>query len=128
MSHRQEVQAQVHNTQVLQRTCERLNYQVQVAPEGGKLNGEIFDGAIEGVAIVKIPGWKYDVWVKEDGSIVFDDYNGRWGNKQDIDFLLRDYADDFAQHQLVELEGHTLVSHQLMEDGTIELELDAQLG
>lgn len=47
----------------------------------------LFDSqTFEGLA-VKIPGWNYEVVVLADGSLVYDNYHGKWGNSFEIEKL-----------------------------------------
>lgn len=45
----------------------------------------------------KLPGWSYPCIAQDDGTLAFDDYNGAWGNREDIETLKNEYSYGAAQ-------------------------------
>jgi len=53
--------------------------------EMGKV--ELFDGTqVSGLA-VSLPGWSYPLVVEADGTLVYDNYHGRWGDIKQVEAL-----------------------------------------
>lgn len=123
MSLRQEIHTEIRNMACLTRACEKRNIinTLEIAAEGRKVTGEIYEGTETGIAKVNLAGWKYPVIIKEDGKLVFDNHEGHWGNIKEVDALLSTYGEEVVMHQLVELEGHHLQDRQVHQDGTVEL-------
>ena len=87
MSHIVSVQTRVHDPVALAAACTRLKLD---APVQG--TAELFSGEATGL-IVKLPGWTYPVVVDAlTGTVRYDNYEGRWGEQQELDRLLQMYA------------------------------------
>ncbi len=67
---------------ILQRSCKKLG--LTLMPWG---KHRLFSSTEEGFA-VKLPGWHFPVVLNENG-IKKDDYNGRWGEIEKLNNLLR---------------------------------------
>jgi hypothetical protein len=91
MSHTVRVQIEFRNHEALLTAIQRLNWHVL-----GEGSYELFSSTEAGLGI-QIPGWRYPVVIKGDGTIAFDDYNGRWGNRADIEKLRAEYALEAAR-------------------------------
>lgn len=67
---------------------------------GGAMLGEgshkLFSSAESGIGF-KLPGWSYPLIAREDGSLAYDDYHGRWGNPADIEALENIYGVEAAR-------------------------------
>jgi len=48
---------------------------------------KFFDGSIHVGLSVKLPGWKFSLVVKEDGSLAYDNFHGNWGNAIEVSRL-----------------------------------------
>src|SRR5690606_30529394 len=69
---------------------------------------------------VKLPGWTYAVVCGvARGDVKFDEFNGRWGKRQELDRFLQAYACERAKIG-ARKKGHT-VSEQTLADGSIKL-------
>jgi len=42
--------------------------------------------------VVNLPGWRYPIVIREDGTVAYDNYNGRWGNIERLHELSVTYA------------------------------------
>jgi hypothetical protein len=51
-----------------------------------------------------LEGWQYPCILRSDNAIAFDDYNGHWGNAQDLETLKSQYAIAVAR-KAVEAQG-----------------------
>jgi len=67
-----------------------------------------------------LPGWRFPLVLRaEDNTLAFDDYNGSWGNRADIDTLKGLYAVQVARQKVTELgwqseiqaDGKLLIYH-----------------
>jgi hypothetical protein len=86
MSHTVKVQIEFRNREALIQAVQRLGWHVL-----GEGSYELFSSSESGLG-VQIPGWRYPIVIKGDGTIAFDDYNGQWGNRADIEKLRAEYA------------------------------------
>lgn len=98
---------------------------------GGRVIGEgthhLYGGEETGYAI-HLEGWRYPMVIREDGTLCYDDYHGRWGDPQDIDELQAEYALARAEQECHRLgwycerqdDGALLVYHP--DGGTLRIE------
>lgn len=69
---------------------------------------------------VQLPDWKFPVVCQtESGRLHFDNYGGRWGNRQDLDLFLQAYAVERATLE-ARRQGHAVLE-QALPDGFIKL-------
>lgn len=120
MSHKTVVQTQFKDRKVLEETCRELGIPCVVAGEGAEVEATLYQGPERGVARFELPEWRYPVVVKTDGSAVFDNYNGQWGNPQELDKVKQGYAKAVTV-QKVKSSGLRVVSQQTLANGTIQI-------
>jgi hypothetical protein len=120
MSHKTEVQTQFTDIEQLKKTCEELGYRFE---ETTKV--QLFEsgpnGLVDSVAAVHIPGWRYPVAIKEDGTAAFDNYNGSWGSESNLDSLRQKYAENVALSH-AERSGYRVL-HRENINGNLQLRL-----
>ena len=64
-----------------------------------------------------LPGWSYPIVCEANGSLAFDNFNGRWGNQADLERLKCEYViataeqAAMAQGWMTERNGETLTIH-----------------
>lgn len=46
---------------------------------------------------IKLNGWSYPIVIKNDGTVAFDNYGGRWGDIKDLDMLKELYATEVVK-------------------------------
>lgn len=63
---------------------------------------KLFQGMCYGLGF-NLPGWRYPLVLQEDGTLQYDDYNGNWGNVQDIAKLEGVFAVEAAVEQAQQL-------------------------
>jgi hypothetical protein len=74
----------------------------------------LYDGSTTKGLSVSLPGWNYPVVIKEDGTIVYDNYHGHWG---DIKQLAK-----FSAMSLAAMSDHSLENITIVEtDSGLEL-------
>jgi hypothetical protein len=116
MSHVVSLQTKVHDPVAVAAACQRLNL---APPRQG--TAELFSGEAEGL-IVQLAGWHYPVVIDTlSGVVRYDNFQGYWGDQQQLDRFLQIYA-----VETVRLEGRKkgyTVSEQTLQDGSIKLNI-----
>lgn len=116
MSHIVVIETRVHDAAALAVACRRLGL---AEPVHG--NVRLFNGDAAGLA-VKLSGWRYPIVVDTaDGSIKYDNYEGRWGDPEKLGLLLQMYAVEKAKIE-ARKRGYC-VSEQARQDGSIVLQI-----
>ena len=116
MSHVVTIETKVHDPAAVAAACQRLKL---AAPVQG--TAELFSGAATGT-IVQLPGWQYPVVVDTlSGTMKFDNYEGHWGEQQELDHFLQAYAVEKAKLE-ARKKGYT-VNEQALQDGGIKLQI-----
>ncbi len=117
MSHIVEINTQVRDPIAVRAACRRLHLD---SPITGK--AKLFSGEATGL-IAKLPGWKYPVvFNTESGEARYDNYNGHWGDQQQLDLFLQAYACEKSRIECRK-KGHTL-TEQTLADGSIKLTIN----
>ena len=74
--------------------------------------------------LVQLPGWQYPVVVDTgNGTVRYDNYNGRWGEQEQLDRMIQMYAVEKAAIE-ARKRGYS-VSEQALQDGSIRLQIRA---
>jgi len=69
---------------------------------------------------VQLPDWRYPVVADVNtGTLAYDNYNGRWGEQQQLDRFMQGYAVEAATLE-ARRKGHSVVEQSLT-DGSIKL-------
>ncbi|MCA9177993.1 MAG: DUF1257 domain-containing protein [Planctomycetales bacterium] len=114
MSHIVTIATEVRDPAALGDACARLGLAAPVHE-----TTRLFGGEATGWC-VHLPGWKYPVVCDTDnGQVRLDDYEGQWGDRQELDSLLQAYACEKAKRE-ARRHGHS-VTEQLLPDGSIRL-------
>ena len=116
MSHIVTIQTRIRDRQALEAACRRLKL-----PSAKEATVDFFSGSVHGWA-VELPGWVYPVVVDPaSGQLHYDNYEGRWGQEQELHRLLQAYAVEKAK---LEARRQGYRCHEiLLSNGTIRLEL-----
>jgi hypothetical protein len=116
MSHIVVIETRVHDAAALTAACQRLGL---AEPVQG--NVRLFNADATGLS-VKLPGWRYPIVVDTaNGSIKYDNYEGRWGDQEKLGRLLQMYAVEKAKIE-ARKKGHC-VTEQARQDGSIVLQI-----
>jgi len=116
MSHLVTIETRVHDTAALTAACHRLGL---ADPVHAKV--QLFSADATGLAVM-LPGWQYPIVVDiAEGSIKYDNYEGRWGNPADLERLLQMYAVEKAKLE-ARKKGYS-VTEQTRQDGSIVLQI-----
>jgi hypothetical protein len=121
MSHIVQIETQVRDPMAVQAACRRL-----ALPEPIHERITLFSSEAVGLT-VRLPGWRYPVVCDvATGRLQYDNYNGRWGEQQQLDRFLQRYAVEKAMIE-AHRKGHS-VSEQRLEDGSIKLTIQVSGG
>lgn len=116
MSHIVVIETRVHDAAALTIACRRLGL---AEPVQGSVR--LFSADATGLS-VKLPGWRYPIVVDTaDGSIKYDNYNGKWGDPEKLGRLLQMYAVEKAKIE-ARKQGYC-VNEQSRQDGSIVLQI-----
>lgn len=119
MSHTVEVNTEVRDLQAIESACRRLNLP-QPSQGEAKLYGQKATGTI-----IQLPGWLYPVVFNlETGVVSFDNFEGRWGKKAELDRFCQAYA--VEKVQLEARRKGQKVKEEWLSDGSVKLTI--QLG
>ena len=117
MSHIVEIKTQVKDATAVRSACNRLRL-----PSPIQGTHRLFSGEMSGLG-VQLPDWRYVVVVDvSSGELKYDNYNGRWGEQQQLDSFLQSYAVEKAKIE-ARRKGHTF-TEQKLEDGSVKLSIN----
>jgi hypothetical protein len=116
MSHIVRLQTKIHDPAAVAAACQRLNL---APPRHG--TAQLYSGEAEGL-IVQLPGWQYPIVIDTlSGVIRYDNFQGYWGDQEQLDRFLQLYAVERAKLE-AHKKGYT-VSEQALHDGSIKLQI-----
>ena len=116
MSHIVTIATRVHDSATLTAACRRLGL---AEPVYG--NVRLFSADATGLS-VKLSGWQYPIVVDTtEGSIKYDNYEGRWGDPAELGRLLQMYAVEKAKLE-ARKTGHC-VTERTRQDGSMVVQI-----
>jgi hypothetical protein len=116
MSHVVSVEARIHDAAAVVAACRRLSL-----PEPVQGIARLYSGEATGL-IVQLPGWVYPLVIDTlTGIVVYDNYDGRWGKKEELDRLVQRCSTEKCY--LEARRKGLIVSEQTLQDGSIRLSL-----
>jgi hypothetical protein len=95
LSHIVTVQTEMKNRESIQAACKRLGLDTPVI---GK-NHRLFSGATKDGLAVQLPDWRYPVVITDDGKAHYDNYNGSWGEQDQLDRFMQAYLVEESARQ-----------------------------
>jgi hypothetical protein len=116
MSHVVQIQTRVQDPAALAVACRRLGL-------GEPVQGtaQLYSGEATGL-LVQLPGWQYPAVIDTlTGTIKYDNFEGRWGDRSHLDRLLQMYAVEKAK--LEARKKGLFVSEQVIQDGSIVVQI-----
>jgi hypothetical protein len=114
VSHIVSIRTEVRDPVAVAAACHRLRL---AEPLQG--TAQLYSGEASGL-LVQLPGWLYPVVCDlASGQLHFDNFEGRWGDSQQLDRLLQSYAVEKARIE-AHKQGHN-VFEQSLPDGSIKL-------
>lgn len=121
MSHIVQIKTQVREPAAIHAACRRLGLTEPVYGEA-----ELYSGSKTGWQ-VQLLNWKYPIVCDvSEGHIDYDNFDGRWGQQEQLDKFLQMYAVERAKLE-ARKQGHT-VTEQSLSDGSIKLTVNAEGG
>jgi hypothetical protein len=116
MSHIVVIHTKIHDPVAVNAACQRLGL---AAPVHG--TARLFSGEATGL-LLQLPDWQYPVVIDVlTGTIHYDNFEGRWGDRAQLDRFLQMYAVERAKLE-ARRKGYT-VSEQALGDGSIKLQI-----
>ena len=114
MSHIVTIQTEVRDLAAVGEACKRLKLE---PPRVGTV--KLYNSEATGV-IVALPEWRYPVVCDlRAGSLRFDNFEGRWGERKHLDGFLQMYAVEKTKIE-ARKQGHSVVE-QSLSDGSVKL-------
>jgi len=121
LSHIVQIDTQVKDAAAVQAACRRLGLP---APVQGSVR--LFSGEATGLA-VQLPDWQYPVVCDTtSGQLQYDNFEGRWGDKKELDRFIQAYAVERAKQE-ARRRGHS-TTEQTLADGSIKLTIQVAGG
>ena len=114
MSHIVKIQAEVRDAQAVRLACTRL-----ALPQPVDSLFRLFSGEVTGLGL-RLPEWRFPIVCQlETGQVLFDNFEGRWGEQAHLDRFLQAYAVEKARLE-ARRQGH-MVTEQALVDGSVKL-------
>ena len=121
MSHIVQIKTQVRDPVAISAACQRLALN---AP--AERTAKLYDGEYAGWCI-ELPGWRYPVVCnRATGELKYDNFQGHWGQQQELDRFLQAYAVEMAK-LVARRQGHTVLE-QPLSNGSIKLTIQVAGG
>jgi hypothetical protein len=116
MSHIVTIQTKVRDPAAVAAACARMSL---ATPTVG--TAALFGGQVNGL-LVRLHGWTYPAVVDlATGEVIFDNFEGRWGDRAHLDRFLQLYTVEKAKLE-AKAKGFP-VTEQALEDGGIRLQI-----
>jgi len=116
MSHIVQIQTRVQDPAAVTAACRRLGL---AEPVHG--TAQLYSGAATGL-LVQFPGWHYPAVIDlATGKIQYDNFEGHWGEQQQLDRFVQRYSVEKAKLE-GQKRGHN-VSEQTLSDGSILVQI-----
>ena len=116
MSHVVVIETRVYDAAALGEACRRLGLAEPV-----HASVRLFSADGTGLS-VHLAGWRYPVVIDtSDGSLKYDNYEGRWGDPEKLGLLLQMYAVEKAKME-ARKKGYC-VTEQARQDGSIVVQI-----
>ena len=117
MSHIVKIKTEIRDANAVRAACQRRRL-----PQPVDGTHRLFSGEATGLA-VQLPDWRYPIVCElSSGQVLYDNYNGHWGDQQHLDAFLQSYAVEKA-HIEARKQGHTMTEQQLA-DGSVKLTIN----
>ena len=116
MSHLVTIQTEIRDANAIRAAQRRLGWEVGANWQTIKF----YSGQAEGWAI-NAPGWRYPIVATADGTLHYDNYNGRWGNQKHLDAFRQAYAVEKSKLE-ARRKGYS-VTEKSLPNGDVKLEV-----
>lgn len=111
------IEIELHDRAALEAACERLGVKM--------IEGihRLYQTVEEGIGVC-LPGWRYPVVIKNDGTVSYDNYGGQWGNISELNKLRAYYGVEKAKIE-ARKKGYSV--YETFNKDTQEVELQIRL-
>lgn len=117
MSHIVSIKTEIRDRQGVEAACSRLRW-----PQPVMGTHRLFSRTVEGVG-VQAPRWQYPIVCDlNSGELSYDNYEGRWGDPQELDRFKQSYVVEKAKIE-ARRQGR-YVSELTLADGTVQLTVE----
>jgi hypothetical protein len=113
------IQMEIRDKEALKAACERLGFSILVGN-----NFRLHSTNELGIG-VQLPRWKYPIVIRLNGSVAYDNYNGSWGNIDELNKLVAYYGLEKAKME-AQKQGYSTM--ESFNEQTQELELEIEIG
>lgn len=117
MSHIATVKVKLKDVAFLAEVCGELG----IPCDCGKRQVALYSGSVEAVASFHLKDWRYPVAVLADGTVQYDNFEGRWGTTSELHRVLRRYSERVTLRQAQRMG--MAVRREERQDGTVVLRL-----
>jgi len=118
MSHIVSIRTQVRDQAAVAAACQRLGL-----PSPIQGTAKLFSSEASGL-LIELPNWRYPIVIDViKGEIAFDNFNGHWGEQQQLDRFVQIYSVEKAKLE-ARKQGHSVSEHTLS-DGSIKVQIIA---
>lgn len=116
MSHIVQIKTRVQDPAAVSAACRRLGFSEPV-----RGTAQLYSGTATGL-LVQFPGWQYPAVIDTaTGTIQYDNFEGHWGDQQQLDRFVQRYSAEKAKLE-AQKRGH-MVSEQTLADGSILVQI-----
>ena len=121
MSHIVTIKTEVRDQAAVAAACRRL-----ALPEPVHGTAKLFSGEATGL-LVQLPGWLYPAVIETaTGTLRYDNYNGAWGDEQQLHRFLQAYV--VEQARIEARKKSYLTTEQSLADGSILVDIEVRGG
>ena len=121
MSHVVSIETKVRDMAGIQAACHRLRL-----PEPVQGKARLFSEEVTGV-VVNLPNWRYPIVCDlSSGQVQFDNFQGRWGDRRELDRFLQAYA--VEKTKIEARKKGVPILEQPLSDGSIRLTVQLKGG
>ena len=121
MSHTVSLRIRIKEPELLIKVAKRKGYKVD---RNSKV--EFFSGDVKRGLAIHLPGWEYPVVITSGGEVLYDNYNGNWGDKRLLNELISDYVQELVLqtlHHKLSISDATVSQINKLKDGSREIKL-----
>lgn len=108
MSHLVTVKTKMTNMVCAERAARNLDWELDFS---GNVKVYLGDRQEQGFGSFKIPSWHKPVLLTQDGRLLYDNYNGHWGDEKELNKFRQGYASEVAIEEMTR-KGYRLASQQ----------------
>jgi len=107
MSHCTTIDVKMKDVNVIKKVCKKLNI-----PFSEKTTTRFYDGKAATGTEVKLNGWKYPININSSGEVIFDNYEGWWGDIKELNLFKQHYAVEKTKSIAIK-NGYTFQEKQI---------------